>query len=323
MALPTSGQISFNDLRTELGIPSQSPFSLTTAAEGGYVTINTSSPSRPSASKPHKISDWYGYNHTYSANRILKLDFTNRIGNGTASALKNGSIVLSLTTAATIQTSINPGDTFSGRIVVTSTYRGDLEVVSTTRGGLFVSYGLSGTTNSGTYTLQSGEDITVYGYSYKSCLIAGTRVTLPNGEKVAIETLKAGDTLKSIQINTLEDTNDLDKLTLWDNDTLIENITQSKISEISKEEVPYVITFNEGMLTGSSRHLHLVNREGKWKFIRFAEVKVGDFFRNENNQNVLIEKIDYILSPTPVYRIVLEVPSHTFYANGLLTHNIK
>jgi hypothetical protein len=67
MTLTGSGQISFNDLRVELGISSQSPFSITSASTGLYVAINTSSPSYPNSSAPHAISEWYSYNHTYSA----------------------------------------------------------------------------------------------------------------------------------------------------------------------------------------------------------------------------------------------------------------
>lgn len=65
MALPASGQITMNDIRVELGIPSQSPFSLSNAVNGLYVTINTCSPSFPSTTPPYKLSDWYGYDHNY------------------------------------------------------------------------------------------------------------------------------------------------------------------------------------------------------------------------------------------------------------------
>jgi len=64
MALPTSGSLSMNQIRTELGIPSQAPLSLDTAENGGYVAINQCSPLRPSAGNPASISEWYGYNHT-------------------------------------------------------------------------------------------------------------------------------------------------------------------------------------------------------------------------------------------------------------------
>lgn len=67
MALPSSGQIGSNAIRTELGVPSQTNFSITNAATGVYATINTNSASRPNSAQPHNYSEWYSYNHTASA----------------------------------------------------------------------------------------------------------------------------------------------------------------------------------------------------------------------------------------------------------------
>lgn len=64
MALPLSGTLTMNQIRTELGIPSQAPFSLDTAENGGYVALNPCSPYQPSSGNPASISEWYGYNHT-------------------------------------------------------------------------------------------------------------------------------------------------------------------------------------------------------------------------------------------------------------------
>jgi len=64
MTLTGSGQISFNDLRVELGVSSQAPFSIASASTGVYATINTNSPSYPNSSTPHQISEWYSYNHS-------------------------------------------------------------------------------------------------------------------------------------------------------------------------------------------------------------------------------------------------------------------
>ena len=64
MALPSSGTLSMNDIRTELGIPSQSPFGLNQARSGGYVALNIYSPSLPPSSGTCSISDWYNYCHT-------------------------------------------------------------------------------------------------------------------------------------------------------------------------------------------------------------------------------------------------------------------
>lgn len=102
MTLPASGQISFNDLRVELGISSQAPFSITTAATNGYVTINTNSPDRPNSSTPHAISEWWNYNHNASACNSLgtfpttatdpQTDPTNCAGGG--NEYTNGSFAL-------------------------------------------------------------------------------------------------------------------------------------------------------------------------------------------------------------------------------------
>lgn len=67
MTLPSGSQISFNNLRVELGISTQAPFSITSASTGLYVAINTNSPDRPNSSAPHAISEWWNYNHNAAA----------------------------------------------------------------------------------------------------------------------------------------------------------------------------------------------------------------------------------------------------------------
>lgn len=61
MSLPTSGAISMDMIRAELGVPSQSPFSLNTARSGGYVTLNPNSPTLPPATGAVSLASWYGY----------------------------------------------------------------------------------------------------------------------------------------------------------------------------------------------------------------------------------------------------------------------
>ena len=64
MTLPSSGQISMNDIRVELGISSQSPFGVDEARNGTYVALNPCSTYKPPASGQISLSDWYGYNQT-------------------------------------------------------------------------------------------------------------------------------------------------------------------------------------------------------------------------------------------------------------------
>lgn len=62
MALPASGIIRFSDIRTELGIPNQSPFKLGEAERGTYASINYNS--SLTNSDPARISEWYNYTQT-------------------------------------------------------------------------------------------------------------------------------------------------------------------------------------------------------------------------------------------------------------------
>ena len=61
MALPASGQISMDDIRVELGVPTQSPFGLNEARLGTYVSINQFSPSKPPSSGQVSLASWYSY----------------------------------------------------------------------------------------------------------------------------------------------------------------------------------------------------------------------------------------------------------------------
>lgn len=70
MTLPSSGTISMDQIRSELGIPGQTPFALDVAQSGNYVAINIWASPRPQSSSPYSLSNWYGYNHAATAPNI-------------------------------------------------------------------------------------------------------------------------------------------------------------------------------------------------------------------------------------------------------------
>jgi hypothetical protein len=84
MALPASGTISMNDIRVELGFPSQSPFSLYSAETGSYVLLNKCSTYVPNGSTPDSMAEWYSYNHTQQCPSgncdVSEYDLTRGIG---------------------------------------------------------------------------------------------------------------------------------------------------------------------------------------------------------------------------------------------------
>lgn len=73
MAVPTSGALSLGGIRKEVSYSNYSQpvsilnISLSDVSTGVNGTLNTSSSSRPDGSTPHKMSEWYGYDHDYSA----------------------------------------------------------------------------------------------------------------------------------------------------------------------------------------------------------------------------------------------------------------
>lgn len=71
MALPSSGTLKFSDIRTELNVTGQTPFSIDAAENGTYATINQCSAQRPSSANPAAVSEWYSYNHTGGASTYL------------------------------------------------------------------------------------------------------------------------------------------------------------------------------------------------------------------------------------------------------------
>lgn len=70
MALPSSGQITLDQIREELEVQ-DSPFTLGKASTGDYATINTNSSSKPDGNTPHSMSEWHGYDHSASASWSL------------------------------------------------------------------------------------------------------------------------------------------------------------------------------------------------------------------------------------------------------------
>jgi len=66
MALPGSGELTFDQIGVELQRASGSILNITTAETGGYVALNPYSTYKPDGVIPSSVSEWYNYNHTQS-----------------------------------------------------------------------------------------------------------------------------------------------------------------------------------------------------------------------------------------------------------------
>ena len=82
MGLPSSGTLSMANIRAELGVTSQSPFSLRSASIGTYAAINQCSTSRPNNFSPFSISEWYGYSSTQACTVYISVGGPTSIDSG-------------------------------------------------------------------------------------------------------------------------------------------------------------------------------------------------------------------------------------------------
>lgn len=66
--IPLNGPITLSLIKKEIGYEYEPNFSLDTAENGQYVTINPCSQYKPALANPTSLSEWYGYNHTAVCN---------------------------------------------------------------------------------------------------------------------------------------------------------------------------------------------------------------------------------------------------------------
>jgi hypothetical protein len=269
---------------------------------------------------------------TASAAGTITLTLTEQAGAfGSANAIKNGFTVLTLTATGTTSTSLALGDTFQGAAYEFSDPEPglvELDVYSNTRGYLYSASAFGGAA-SGTYTRQAGENITVTAYIYAPieppppCFVAGTMIKLADGTEAPIETLSEGVELESVLINTLEDTNNVHELHIWSSNDLIETRTTSAISKFYPEEVYHTIIVNNGLLEATRKHIQLARVNNIWRMINMEHLAVGDYLYNYEGDLIEVTSIEINTEPRMVYKLTLSDKSHTYFANNILTHNIK
>jgi hypothetical protein len=154
------------------------------------------------------------------------------------------------------------------------------------------------------------------------CFVEGTLITLFDGTQKPIEALEMNQLLLSTDIETLQDTNDVSELYKWNSNFLKENRIASPVTMIDLKIAYKTIIINGGLLEATPSHSQLIQRDGIWKFIPLGDVVVGDNLYGINQEIIVITSVFVSLEKRNIYPMSLS-PSHTFFANGILTHNIK
>lgn len=154
------------------------------------------------------------------------------------------------------------------------------------------------------------------------CLVEGTLITLPDGTTKPIEELTLDQLLLSVEIETLQDTNNAEELYKWSCDRLSENRIVSPITKLTHKIAYETIIVNDGLFEATPTHLQLIQRDGFWRFIPLGDILVGDQLYTIDQEIIPVTAVTVNLEKRNIYPMTLN-PFHTFFANGILTHNYK
>ena len=153
------------------------------------------------------------------------------------------------------------------------------------------------------------------------CVVEGTMISTGASTSVAVETLTSGSTVLSNNITDLPNTDDKDILVAWSGSIAGTESTAGVVSNI-----PFmagtVWNFNNGLLKTTGTHLHIVKRGSDWRVIPASTVEVGDYFKHQDGSEIEITSISIEGNSSNVYKLNVETDD-VYYANGILTHNIK
>lgn len=155
-----------------------------------------------------------------------------------------------------------------------------------------------------------------------ACLVEGTLITLPDGSQKAIEELHLDQLLLSAEIETLIDTNNAIELYKWSCDYLSESRITSPITKITQKIANKTMIINHGLLEATPTHLQLIQRNRFWRFIPLGDILVGDNLYAIDNKIIPVTAVSVNLEERKIYPLKLN-PFHTYFANGILTHNHK
>ena len=155
-----------------------------------------------------------------------------------------------------------------------------------------------------------------------SCLLAGTLITLADGTQKAIENIAIGDELKSTVVGDMPNSDNTEVLTLWSQANPTISNTTTTVQNNKMSTVDSVLSFNNGRLTSSKDHLHVIKRSGNWMVVIASSVVVGDVFVTQSGSEIVITSIEELTGTFNVYKLDVET-NDTYIASDIITHNGK
>jgi len=154
-----------------------------------------------------------------------------------------------------------------------------------------------------------------------SCLIGTSLIEMSDGSFKQIKYIKIGDFIKSLNIDSLtpkySEENDWKADDLSDSEKTIEEVLN--IQTYSDKQI---YNINNGLIECTSSHKHIIKQNGIWCIKTTDKINIGDIFLNSENIEIEITSITINEKTEDVYNIRVS-GKHTYYVNGILTHNLK
>jgi hypothetical protein len=187
------------------------------------------------------------------------------------------------------------------------------------RAVLGTAVGISGTNNGNYYTGDYFDDSG--GGGYTSCLVGTSLIEMSDGSFKQIKDIKVGDFIKSLYIDSL--TPKYSEENNWRADDITNsNKTTEEVLDIQSYVDKEIYNINNGLIECTHSHKHIIKQNGVWCIKTTDKINVGDIFLNSKNEEVEITSITINEKTDDVYNIRVS-GKHTYYVNGILTHNVK
>lgn len=151
------------------------------------------------------------------------------------------------------------------------------------------------------------------------CVIAGTKISLTNGNSLPIEQIKAGEEVLSFDLNTLQRSQKYDVLVKLKTNDFSGIIKKDYVKNIWKNTADEYFAINDRLkITGD--HIVLAKRDNTYYWTKVFNLKIGDYLFTEFNVFEKIETMILIKEKVKVFN--LEVNSiYNYFANSYLIHN--
>jgi len=120
----------------------------------------------------------------------------------------------------------------------------------------------------------------------------------------------------------MPNTDNVLELLTWEETDPSVSSTTTTIVGIELNTVTRVLNFNQGLLTSTVAHLHIIKRDNLWMVTQAINIKEGDIFIDDSGTEHIINSIEDMSGTFNTYKIDVE-ENDTYIANNIITHNRK